>query len=116
MTYLKLFLTMGLTWSFEVIVWFASTESSPAPDAIISISNFLNILQVNKRYFTVVLYHNNEYLKSSSYIYIFNFILAFRNIFCFRYETVDTKKDNRETERAKESHHGRTITQNGQCK
>ena len=113
MTYLKLFLTMGLTWSFEVIVWFASTESSPAPDAIISISNFLNILQVNKRYSTVVLYHiYNEYLKLSSFIYIFYFILAFRNIFCFRYETVNTKKDNRETERAKESHHGRTITQN----
>ena len=104
---------MGLTWSFEVIVWFASTESSPAPDAIISISNFLNILQVNKNHFTVVLYYNDkEYLKLFSFIYIFYFILAFRNIFCFRYETVYTKKDNRETERAKESHHGRTVKQN----
>ena len=50
LTYAKLFVVMGLTWTFEVITWYSSDASSPPPEALIIVVNFLNIFQVKKEY------------------------------------------------------------------
>ncbi len=45
-TYLKLFVAMGLTWCLEVLAWMLSSADQPAPAAIIVVMNLLNIFQV----------------------------------------------------------------------
>ena len=49
MTFLKLFVAMGLTWMVEVATFFMSTETSNAPEALVITLNVLNIFQVKQR-------------------------------------------------------------------
>jgi hypothetical protein len=45
LTYLKLFVAMGLTWAIEILAWVLSDNNTPAPQAIIILLNLMNIFQ-----------------------------------------------------------------------
>lgn len=45
MTYAKLFVAMGLTWSVEILAWFLSGTEERAPEGVIIALNMLNVCQ-----------------------------------------------------------------------
>ena len=45
MTYGKLFVAMGLTWSVEILAWLLSGDEERAPEGVIVALNMLNVCQ-----------------------------------------------------------------------